>query len=210
MRTQRLLDALLPRTRQAVLGTLLLHPERAWYVRELARHLGLQPSTVQEELGPLTRVGILKRRKEGAHVYYQADVECPILADLQGLLVKTAGLVEILHDILQPLGDHIEVAFVFGSMARGTELSTSDVDLLVIGSVGLSALAEPLEEAERRLAQPVNPSVWSPEEFRKNVATVRCWIDRNLARWTVWSGLFREEVESWIARRYPELARDAP
>jgi len=165
MRTDRLLDALMPRTRQAILGTLLLHPERGWYVRELARHLGLQPSTVQSELASLAEAGVLTRRKEGVQVYYQADPECPILPELQGLVVKTAGLVDILRELLEPLRERIRVALVFGSLARGTEVGTSDVDLLVIGEVSLRDLAPIASRAAHRLSRPVNPSCWPPEEF---------------------------------------------
>ncbi len=169
MRTAKLLDALMPRTRQQVLGTLLLRPDRGWFGRELARHLGLQPSSLQRELAALTEAGILTQRREGKQVYYQADTSCPVLGELQGLLLKTAGLVDVLQKHLKPLVRDIACAFVYGSVARAEELSDSDVDLFLIGAVKPSALANGLEQASQRLARTVNPTVLSSQEFARCV-----------------------------------------
>lgn len=162
-----ILHALFPATRQAVLGTLLLHPEQRWYVRSLARHLALPPSSIQPELTALAEAGILKREVEGRQVYFQADQECPVFQDLQQLLVKTAGLVDVLRFALEPLRERIALAFVYGSLAKGTAVrSTSDVDLMVIGEdVGLSDVAPLLQEPQRLLAREVHPTVLTPDEL---------------------------------------------
>lgn len=169
MRTAKLLDVLMPRTRQHVLGVLLLRPDRGWFGRQLARHLGLQPSSLQRELAALTQAGILTQRREGRQVYYQADPDCPVLAELQGLLLKTAGLVDVLREHLKPLAKDIACAFVYGSVARAEELSDSDVDLFLIGAVKPSTLAKGLEQASQRLARTVNPTVLSSQEFARCV-----------------------------------------
>jgi DNA-binding transcriptional ArsR family regulator len=167
MRTTRVLDVLMPRTRQHVLGALLLRPDKGWFGRELARHLGLQPSSLQRELAALTEAGILKQRREGRQVYYQADPDCPILRELQGLLLKTAGLVDVLRESLKPLARGIACAFVYGSVARAEELSDSDVDLFLVGEVKPSALSNGLEQASQRLARTVNPTVMDSREFAR-------------------------------------------
>ena len=166
----KLLDALLPQTRQAILATILLSPDRWWYASELARQVGLTPSTLQRELSSLTEAGILRRRVEGRQVYYQADPECPVLSELQALVLKTAGLVGVLKEALRPLRKGIEAAFVYGSIARGEELSTSDVDLMVVGEVGLADIAPRLRKAQDRITRQVNATVYSVDEFRKKVA----------------------------------------
>lgn len=166
----KLLDALLPRTRQAILATVLLSPDRWWYASELARQVGATPSTLQRELCSLTEAGILRRRVEGRQVYYQADPECPVLSELQGLVLKTAGLIGVLKKALAPFRKSIEVAFVYGSIARGEELSASDVDLMVVGEVGLADIATRLRKAQNRLARPVNPTIYGADEFRRKVA----------------------------------------
>src|SRR5437868_819545 len=133
MRKIRALDALFPRTRQAVLATVYRDPARRWYLSELARHLKVQPSSLQRELASLASAGILRRWDDGNRAYYSAEIEGPIFADLQGLLLRTAGLRDVLADALEPLRDSLTVAFIYGSLARREERPQSDVDLMVVG-----------------------------------------------------------------------------
>ncbi len=171
MRASPVIAALFPATRRAVLATLLLHPDREWYFRDLAKHLGRQPSSLTRELKNLTDAGILRRRQDGNRVYYQADPACPILPELSGLMLKTEGLVDVLREALRPLQNRIVTAFVYGSIARGEELAESDIDLMVIGNTGRFALTKPLREAEKRLTRPVNPTVYKPGEFAEKAAS---------------------------------------
>lgn len=169
MRTNKTLDVLFSKTRQGVLSTLLLHGQRSWYLHELAAHLRVRPSSLQRELSRLTDAGILTRRRHGNRIYYRVDENCPLLVDLRGLLAKTVGLVDVLRAALGPLQPSIEYAFVYGSVARGEETSTSDIDLLIIGSVGLADVAPALRQAERQLGRPVNASVYTLGEFTKKM-----------------------------------------
>lgn len=165
MRIKRPLDSLLPRTRQAILATTLLHPDRGWYLSDLAKHLGVRPSSLQRELVALTTAEILVRRQDGNRVYFRANPACPFLPELQGLLVKTLGVVDVLREALAPLAPRLTWAFIYGSIARAEDLATSDVDLMVIGRLGLADLAPALRRAEQRLGRAVNPLVYSREEF---------------------------------------------
>src|SRR5712691_7998220 len=169
LRTSTLLDALVSKTKQQILAATLLQPERSWYLVELARHLRLRPSSLQRELRQLTEAGILKRRKNGNRVYFQADATCPVFSELAQILFKTVGLVEILRKALEPLHNQIDVAFVYGSIAASAERSSSDIDLLVIGSAPLSRLAPLLRDLERQVGRPINPTVYGRDEFVKRV-----------------------------------------
>jgi DNA-binding transcriptional ArsR family regulator len=165
MRTTDLLTALFPRTRQAILSATLLHPERSWYLRDLARHLGVVPSSLQRELAALVAAGILTRRQDGNRTYYQAEPACPIYPELRTILEKTSGLTDVVADVLWPFAEKIDWAFVYGSVARALERTTSDVDLMLIGGVGLAEVAPALRQAEHRLERPVNATVYSRAEF---------------------------------------------
>jgi predicted nucleotidyltransferase len=92
------------------------------------------------------------------------------LPELQGLLAKTVGLVDVLRDALNPLKSHIELAFIHGSVAASREHSASDIDLITVGSLGLAELSPVLEKAEERLGRPVNANVYSPQEFSKKIS----------------------------------------
>lgn len=156
--------------RSAILSVFFTDPGRAWYLSDLAKHLGLTPSTLQRDLASLSKASILRSTRSGNRVYYQADTECPFFSELRGLILKTAGIVDVLREHLSSLEKKIRVAFVYGSVARAEEKSGSDIDLLVVGSVRPSDLAMPLRKAEARLQRPINPTVFSEAEFKKKVS----------------------------------------
>ena len=167
IRSIGLLDALLPKTRQGILAALLGQPEKTWYVSELARRMGVPSSSLQRELQDLTKVGILKNHRQGHMAYYQANTDSPVFSDLRGLLLKTAGLVDVLADAFKPLAAKLQLVFVYGSIASGTEQSDSDIDLMVVGKVAPAALALPLRRARELLGRDINPTVYTPAEFAK-------------------------------------------
>lgn len=166
MRKNNMLDALFPQTRQNVLATLLLSPERRWYLSDLAQHLKVPPSSLQRELASLAEAGVLYREADGNRVYYQANSAFPLLPELQSIFAKTVGLADKLKETLEPFGEEIDLAFIFGSVARGERTARSDVDVLLVGSVGMSDLALPLRELERTLQIPVNVTHFTAAEFQ--------------------------------------------
>jgi predicted nucleotidyltransferase len=169
LRKVRVLDALISRTKQQILAATLLQPERSWYLMELARHLHVRASSLQRELRLLTEAGFLKRHQNGNRVYYQADAACPIRQELALILAKTLGIVDVLRKSLRPIQGRIEVAFVFGSVATSSERSTSDIDVMMIGAAPLSEVAPVIRKSEEELGRAVNPTVYSPAEFRRRI-----------------------------------------
>jgi predicted nucleotidyltransferase/DNA-binding HxlR family transcriptional regulator len=161
---------LLGQTRSAVLSTLLLHPEDSLHVHELARRTGASAGSLHRELRALAELGVLLRQEVGRQVHYRANPACPVFAELAGLLRKTAGLADVLRDALLPLGKKVALAFVFGSVAAGTERPGSDVDLMVLGSANFADLARALAPAQESLGREVNPTVMAPRDFAKKLA----------------------------------------
>ena len=159
------LDSLFPRTRQAILSAVLLRPDKWWYLTDLAKHIGVSPSSLQRELVSLVNGDLLISRRDGNRIYYKINQDCPIVEELQTIFVKTSGIADVIKSCLNTFGDKIEIAFVYGSVARTEELSTSDVDLMIIGDVGLADLVPDLRRAEKDLGRDVNPTIYSSEEF---------------------------------------------
>jgi predicted nucleotidyltransferase len=164
--TSNLSTALFGQTRRAILGLLYGHPDEAYYLRQLVRSGGLGLGAVQREVKRLTEAGILRRTARGNQVYYQANPECPLFTELKSLAVKTAGAADVLRDVLVPLADHIKVAFIYGSVARFKQKGGSDVDLMVIGDVSFGDVVSVLGPAQRILGREINPTVYSPLEFK--------------------------------------------
>jgi predicted nucleotidyltransferase len=165
MRRSPILDALFPAVRQEILAATLLAPDKSWYLSELAAHLGTSPSSLQRELETLAHSGILDRTQDGRRTYYRAQTDSPVFKELRALLAKTAGIVPLLKSELGPFDGKIKWAAIYGSMARGEEHAQSDIDLLVVGPVGMTELLPALRRIEQRFGREVNVTRYSESEF---------------------------------------------
>ena len=152
-------------TRSAVLGALLLHPELSLHVRELARLTGASAGSLHRELRLLADLGLLLRQEVGRQVHYRANTAHAVYPDLAQLLRKTAGLVDVLRAALEPLGVKVDLAFVYGSMASGTERPGSDIDLMVLGTASFASLVQALSAAQSTLRREINPTLMTQREF---------------------------------------------
>jgi predicted nucleotidyltransferase len=189
-----LIHHLLGETRTAILAALLLHPDKPRHVRELVRTTGTSPGTLHRELNTLVDYGVLQREQVGRQVFYCADMTCPVLGELTGLMRKTAGMVDILRETLLPLADQIRGAFVYGSMASGDTHVHSDVDVMLVGTLGFADAVLALQSAQETLRREVNPTVLSLEEFLQR----RNQQDSFVAR--VW-----KEPKLWLIGELDEL-----
>jgi len=156
-------------TRQKVLAQTHIHPDRWWYLHELARALSLRPSSIQRDLKILVEAGILLRRRDGNRIYLKADPACPVFSEIRTMLIKTIGLVDLLKEALQPFQPKIRLAFVYGSIASSEERSTSDVDLMILGSAQLAELSPALRDVEGRVSRSVNPTLYAEDEFARKL-----------------------------------------
>ena len=162
--------ALFPASRRAVLGLLYGEPDRAFFLREIIEILGLGSGQIQRELTRLSQAGILRRFKQGRHVYFQANPACPVYDELRSLITKSLGAAAAVRTALEYLADRVAVAFVYGSVARGEERSESDLDLLAVGDASFGELVNALSGAEAQLRREIHPTLFSAEEFRSRLA----------------------------------------
>lgn len=163
-----LAGALFTPVQQRVLGLLFGQPERRFGSGEIIRLASSGTGAVHRQLQRLAAVGLVEVTAEGNQKYYQARRDTPIFTELHGLAVKTFGLVEPLRKALEPLADRIAAAFVFGSVAKGTDRAGSDVDLLVISDdVDYADVYQTVEGAEAVLGRQVNPTVLTRAEWRR-------------------------------------------
>ena len=137
--------------------------------REIVRRAGLSESAVRQELGKLTRLDLIVRRKDGNRIYYKANKSHPLYQDIKQMVLKTNGLVDILNSVLPK--PEIHVAFVFGSLAKGTETATSDIDIMIIGEIGLRKLSRLLAGISEQLGRELNPHVMTVIEYKKRLKT---------------------------------------
>ncbi len=158
-------NTLFSNTRTMILSKLLISPDKWWYHSDLAKQLGIRPSSLQRELASLTEAEILLSRKDGNRMYYSANIACPIFKELQGIFVKTYGIRDIVEEILAGHKKKIEFSFIYGSIARGEEIAISDVDVMIVGDVTLKEMSKKLNKIEDKVQREINPTVYSSEEF---------------------------------------------
>ena len=159
------------KSRLAILSLLLVDHTARLYLRQIVSLTKLGVGAVQRELAALTGCGILIRTVEGRQVYFQANTACPVFAELKSMIVKTAGVADVLRERLASIRKDVRVAFVYGSFAEGREQSQSDIDVMVIGFVSFAAVSDALGDAQSTLRREVNPTVYPVAEFLRKRAT---------------------------------------
>jgi predicted nucleotidyltransferase len=180
-------DALFSGTQQRVLGLLFGNPSRSYYARELIRLAGAGAGGVQRELGRLSQSGLITVRSIGNQRHYQANPASPVFAELSALASKTFALADPLREVLLSLSSRIEVAFVYGSVARREDTATSDVDLMVIADkLSYGELMEALESLSEAIGRRVNPTVMSTREWAKRVHARNAFATRLMAQPRIW------------------------
>lgn len=167
MKPNRLAELLSSRARAEIFRLLLSGTGEELHVREIERRSGLNNSTLRQELRKLLSLDLVQSRKDSNRVYYRAKTENPLYPEIRNLVLKTSGLADVLKSTLAD--KRIHLAFVFGSIARGEEKAGSDVDLMVIGELGLRDLSRLLSGIEEKIGREVNPHVLRGEEFRKRI-----------------------------------------
>lgn len=169
--TASISDLLFPNQyRRKVLGLLLMRPEQQIHLRELARVIGAAPGTLKKELDALCEAGLLRAERVGNQVRFCANTAHPVFPELQALIRKTIGLADALRLSLAPLAGRIDAAFIFGSMASGTESAGSDIDLMVVGDAGFAEIVDATYAAQSTLGREINPKVMSASEWQAKKA----------------------------------------
>ncbi len=180
-------DALFTKTQQRVLGLLYGRPEQSFYLNEIARLAAVGKGAVNRELESLCAAGLLIVTRQGNQSHYRANPGNPIFSELKAIIQKTFGVVDVLRAALAPLLPKIERAFIYGSVAKGSEHAGSDIDLLmVIDDVSYSEVMELLAPAELRLGRTINPTLYSRAEFAERKNGQQAFINRVLAQPKLW------------------------
>lgn len=143
------------RARQKVLGWLVTHPGDEYFLREIARHTHLAPSTVKRELDQLLTAGLVTRARSGNQVYFTANETSPVFRELQSVLIKTSAIVDVLRVGLHTLRGRITAAYLVGPAAVGDLRNNRPIDLLVLGDVEAGDVSRALCRVEQTLRRAI-------------------------------------------------------
>jgi predicted nucleotidyltransferase len=182
-----MVDALFSKTQQNVLALLYGQPEQSFYTNEIIKKSGGGSGAVQRELSRLVRSGLATVTRIGSQNHYQANAVAPIYEELCKIIRKTVGLVEPIRQALKPLSDHIDFAFVFGSVAKKKDSAFSDIDLLIVSeSLTYADVYPALEEVSHQFGRDIQPTIYSPSELKKRIKSDSVFIRRVLEQPKLW------------------------
>jgi len=167
--TSTLGSLLLGKTRLAILSLLFSQPDRKLYLRQIIRLTGAGQGAIQRELANLVQVGVLTKTREANLAYFQVNRAVAVYNELRGIVQKTAGIPDFLRTALLPLADSIQHAFIYGSIASGTERAESDVDLMVIGDVSFFDVVSVVSPLQETLGREINPTVFTSDELARQL-----------------------------------------
>ena len=165
-------EVLFSKTQRRILGFLFGQPEKSFYSKEIVDLAGVGTGTVHRELEKLSGCNLLTVKRIGNQKHYQANPASPIFEELQGIVRKTFGLADPLRVALGPYIDKIKVAFIYGSIAKGTDTTESDIDLMLISDeLTYPDLFTSISELENQLGRQINPTIYTDEDFRYKIAS---------------------------------------
>jgi DNA-binding transcriptional ArsR family regulator len=164
------------RVRSEIFRLLFGLSDKELHVREIERRAGLSIATVRQELQKLLKLELVSARRDGNRLYYRGNKEHPLFSDIQNMVLKTSGIVEPLKEVLDK--ESVNIAFIFGSLANNRERAASDLDLMVIGTVGLRTLSGWLSGISEKIGREINPHVMSLKEYRKRKRSGEHFLNR--------------------------------
>lgn len=159
-------DFMLSERQQKMLGALILHPDRQYGTNELLAIGGPGTGAGRNVIEAFERSGVVVKERRGNQLLYSINTANPIYPDLRSICMKTFGMADVVARELEPFRDRIELAFLFGSMVRGTERPGSDVDLMVVGDVDLFELGEAVDRMQQVLGRDIDLNLHTPSEWK--------------------------------------------
>jgi predicted nucleotidyltransferase len=174
-----LANALFSGVQQRLLGLLFGQPDKSFYLSEIVRQLHSGTGAVDRELNRLEHSGLVSVQRIGNQKHYQANEQSPIYSELHGIIQKTVGLHDPLKQALSPFADQIQFAFVYGSVAKGTDSARSDIDLMIVGKdISYSDVYSHLQKAESTIGRLVNPTIMEMRDWRKRVTGKSSFVEK--------------------------------
>jgi len=162
-----------------VLGHLFGQPDRSFYANQISKLAATGRGALQRELERMTASGLIVMTVIGRQKHYQANKNSHIFQELRSIVLKTFGLSDVLRLALSAYADAIRYAFIYGSVAKGTDTATSDIDVMVIAEgLTYSHLFEVLTKTEETLGRKVSPTLYSPEDFLKKMESDNHFVTR--------------------------------
>ncbi len=161
-------------------------PERFYHLSELRRLTGLSSASLQREINRLVDAGLASSKMQGNQRQISANRQSPLFKELRDLTRKVMGVAPMIQEALLPIEKKIEIAFVYGSVAKQSDTAESDIDVMLVGrDLTLSDILEHLLPAEEILCRKINPTYYTVHEFKKRLSDADSFVNKVLSQPTL-------------------------
>lgn len=150
------------------------HSGQRFHYNQLLGIIKASGPSLHSELKRLENAGLLSSAKEANVKFYWVNQDFILYPEIKSIIFKTVGLADALREALEKIGD-IEVAFIYGSVAKNLEDAKSDIDLMVIGDVDMDELHEAIAKQEEMLGREINYTVFDKKDWQKQIHTKRAF-----------------------------------
>lgn len=147
-----------------LLNYYFLNPSAQHYINELARILEIDPKNTETKLKEFEKKGLFKSEFRGKERYFFLAKDNPVLEHYRQIFLKTYGVEKRLKDILRQVAG-VNEAYLFGSYANGSMDTSSDIDILAVGSHSVLELQRCIAKLQKEIGREFNVINLTPEEF---------------------------------------------
>jgi predicted nucleotidyltransferase len=127
--------------------------------------------------------GLANSALKGNQRQISANRQSPLFKELSDLTSKVMGAAALLTEALLPINRKIEVAFLYGSVAKQSDNAESDIDIMIVGSdLTLNELLDQLLPVEEMLCRKVNPTCYTVGEFKKRLSDTDSFVNKVLSQ----------------------------
>lgn len=150
------------KTRIKLLLKFFLNSKATSYLRGLETEFGDSTNAIRLELNRFEKAGMLSSFTKGNKKFFKANTEHPLYFETHNLLLKYIGFDKIIDTVVEKLGE-VSKVYVTGAFAQG--LDHPVIDLVFIGNLNKTYLAELIEKVEKHIHRRIRYIVYSENEM---------------------------------------------
>ena len=155
------------KSRAELFRVLFGNPNHSYYLRELERMTSSSKTALEKELKNLVSAGFIESKKDGNRVYYQVIRSHPLFSDLFSIVEKSTGVSSLLKQALS--SSKVYLVLLFGSLAKGTVKAESDIDLIIVGEIGMRQFSKMVSGIQEKVGREINPHIYSVDDFKTKI-----------------------------------------
>lgn len=157
-------------------------PERKYTIKELIELAHSGSGAVQREVERLALANLLTIERVGRQKFYKTNQTAPIFHEMSQLILKTSGIPNQIRAALSKIAAEIELAMIYGSIAKKSDTASSDIDLLVVSdTIDLAKLYEALAPVENAIGRPISPTLYTSSELRERLGKKNAFLSKVLS-----------------------------